>query len=81
MTTEVGSVQANYTSSEKEPTMTSTTAPETSTKETNYTQNVTESLEMNGMEVDVNISEAENLVNMSDFTDGKYTYDGNGLYV
>lgn len=66
-------VQTNYTQNEKEPIITSTWTPETSTKDDNYTQNVTESSETN-IQVEVNITEAENLVNMTDFTDGMYDF-------
>ncbi|GJQ86787.1 hypothetical protein Trydic_g5580 [Trypoxylus dichotomus] len=66
---EVSSPQANHTSTEEEPTATSTSTPETSTKETNYTQNVTETLETTSIQIEVNITEMESSVNMSDFTD------------
>ncbi|KAI4468738.1 hypothetical protein MML48_2g00013404 [Holotrichia oblita] len=73
---ETSSIQTTNTTSEKDSTVASTSTPETITQESNYTQNVTESLGLTSVQVDVNITEAENLVNMSDFTDGKYTIKG-----
>lgn len=76
---ETSSTQANFSTSEKDSTVASTSSPETITQESNYTQNVTESFDTTSVQVDINITETESSVNMSDFTDGKYTIKGTFL--
>ncbi|KAK9687712.1 Trypsin [Popillia japonica] len=66
---ETSSTQANFSTSEKDSTVASTSSPETITQESNYTQNVTESFDTTSVQVDINITETESSVNMSDFTD------------